>query len=172
MPPPPPLVFMMGRSPVFLPTDLRYARQHMWIDARKNGDWLGACDVPVPLFSTRIGFTTYAVKLIGDPIALRWKVGVGDPIMAGKPIGHIEGSKAVSDLFAPVDGTLEAINDDVLQDLNSIQWNPYEAWLLSVRTSETASDERASDFSAEEYQSHLEAVWPLTERLLKGRKGD
>jgi glycine cleavage system H protein len=159
MPHQPPLVFMMGRSPVFLPTDLRYARQHMWIDAKTG---------PV----RRFGFTTYAVKLIGDPIALRWKVNVGDPITAGKPIGHIEGSKAVSDLFAPVDGTLEAINDEVLKDLNKIQWNPYEAWLLSVRTSESEVGEQTPVFSAEEYQIHLEAVWPLTERLLKGRKGE
>lgn len=146
---PTPLVFMMGRSPAFLPTDRSYVRNHMW-----------ALEVPA---GWRFGFTAYAVKLLGDIRHLEWSVSPGMKLDGGQPIGFIEGSKATSDLYAPMAGEAVELNDLVLADPTLLNSNLYDtAWLLSIAGTE------ATLLSPEAYLAHLESVWPLAQRLLKG----
>src|SRR3954471_2530050 len=92
--------FMMGKYAARLPGGLLYARNHMW-----------ARDVEGRL---RFGFTAYAIRLMQDVYFLEWHQSAGDEVAASQLIGHIETSKAVSDLFAPLAGTIIAFNGALL----------------------------------------------------------
>src|SRR5437867_3339773 len=96
------LTFLMGKYPAVLPADRRYARNHMWC-------------LPVE-DRLRFGFTAYAVRLMQDVYFLDWHVSPGDAVEHLQEIGHIETSKAVADLFAPIQGTLVAFNQELLND--------------------------------------------------------
>ena len=114
----------------------------------------------------RVGFSAYAVRLLGDVSHLSWSVTSGDQLETGSRVGYIEGSKATSDLYAPVAGKLLQLNADVPTSPSLINTNLYDSgWLFSV-----AADEE-SLLTAEEYLAHLEACWPLAQRMLKGQAG-
>src|SRR4051794_6344094 len=113
------LVFHMGKFPARLPADLRYCRNHMWC---RPGD--GVC---------RFGFSAYAVRLMQDVYFLDWSVDEGASLIVKQPIGHLETSKAMSDLFAPLAGTLVRLNAALLQDPSAINVEPYGAgWLFEM----------------------------------------
>jgi glycine cleavage system H protein len=78
-------------------------------------------------------------------------------------IGHIETSKAVSDLFAPLAGSLLAFNEEVLKDPSAINLDNYAAgWLFDME------GESVSTLSVAEYHQFLSDNWAKTERMLKG----
>ena len=101
----------MGKFPAVLPGDCRYARNHMWF--RSEGDRL------------RFGFTSYAVRLMQDVYFLDWVVSDGDAVELLQQIGHIETSKAVSDLFAPMSGAVASFNQELLKDPTPINLDTY-----------------------------------------------
>src|SRR5437879_2609565 len=108
------LTFLMGKFPAELPSDVRYAlSNHMWCRA-ENG-------------RQRFGFTSYAVRLMQDVYFLDWVVSAGDTVAQLQQIGHIETSKAVADLFAPISGTIVAFNADLLKDPSAINVDKYGA---------------------------------------------
>ena len=147
-----PLVFMMGRSPAFLPIDRKYARNHMWAEAVEAG--------------YRLGLSAYGVKLLGDLHHLEWSAEVGARLATGQRIGFIEGSKAASDLYAPMAGKLREFNQAVPADPGLINTNLYDAgWLMAI---EGSGEEL---LSPDEYVSYLKASWPLAQRILKGQAG-
>jgi len=147
-----PLVFLMGRSPAFLPVDRRYARNHMWAMDLGHG--------------FRFGLSAYAARLLGDVRHLQWSVAPGASVDRGSAIGYVEASKATSDLVAPIDGRVEALHGEVLANPSLVNSAPYDAgWLLCI------AGEGLGLLSPEEYLAHLEAVWPLAQRLLKGQAG-
>ena len=94
--------FMMGKFAAVLPGDRLYARNHMWCRVED-----GRC---------RFGFTAYAMRLMQDVYFLDWSVSPGDAVSPAQEVGHIETSKAQSDLFAPMPGAIATFNEDVLQD--------------------------------------------------------
>jgi glycine cleavage system H protein len=144
------LTFLMGKHTAVLPGDLRYARNHMW--CRPVADQLG------------FGFTAYAVRLMRDVYFLDWIVAAGAAVELKQRIGHIETSKAESDLYAPLPGILTRFNDDLLQDPTPINTDTYGAgWLF-----EMAADPSGT-MTAAEYHDFLTANWENTQRLLKGR---
>lgn len=148
-----PLVFMMGRSPAFLPIDRRYARNHMWAAAVDGG--------------LRFGLSGYAVRLLGDVQHLRWSVKVGDAVAQGQQVGYVEASKATSDLYAPMAGRLVELNAEVPIKPRLLNTNLYDSgWLFVL------AGEPQPFLSPEEYLAHLESVWPLAQRLLKGQVGN
>ncbi len=143
------LTFLMGKFPAVLPADRRYARNHMWVEPR--GEVL------------RCGFTSYAIRLMQDVYFLDWHVSPGAEVQTKQLIGHIETSKAVSDLFAPLPGSIERFNEALLQDPSAINVDGYgEGWLFEMRgtTDET--------LGAEEYHDFLAANWEKTQNMLKG----
>ena len=143
------LTFLMGKYPAVLPGDLRYARNHMWCRAAD-----GRC---------RFGFTSYAVRLMQDVYFLDWQVSAGDALKQGQQIGHIETSKAVSDLFAPLAGTLTAFNEELLKDPSAINVDNHGAgWLFEM------DGDPAATMTVQEYYQFLEANWEKTQRTLKG----
>jgi len=145
---------MMGRSPTFLPVDRRYAPNHMWAMPVEGG--------------FRFGLSAYAVKLLGELRHLAWSVETPARVARAQRIGYVEGSKATSDLYAPVAGRIERFNPDVPADPTLLNTHPYDAgWLLTM-----PGGDATLLMSPEAYQKHLEAVWPLAQRLLKGQAGD
>src|SRR5438876_3012831 len=115
------LTFMMGKYPAVLPGELRYARNHMWCLALEG--------------NFRFGFTSYAVRLMQDVYFLDWSISAGDPVRLLEEIGHIETSKAESDLFSPLAGTLARFNDALLNDPSAINVEGYGAgWLFEIAT--------------------------------------
>jgi glycine cleavage system H protein len=144
------LTFMMGKFPAVLPGELRYARNHMWCQPAENGP-------------RRFGFTAYAVRLMQDVYFLDWQVNAGDTLQLRQTIGHIETSKAQSDLFAPVAGTLVAFNQELLQDPSPINLDNYGAgWLFEMQSDEPGT------MTVADYYQFLDANWETTQRLLKG----
>src|SRR5207249_1294879 len=144
-----PLTFLMGKFPALLPPDLRYARNHMWcrfVEGR-----------------LRFGFTSYAVRLMQDVYFLDWHVNPGDSLQLRQEIGHIETSKAQSDLFAPIAGKLVVFNQEVLKDPSAINVDNYGAgWLFDLE------GEDAGTMTVAECYSFLDANWENTQRMLKG----
>jgi glycine cleavage system H protein len=144
------LTFLMGKFPAVLPGGLLYARNHMW--ARPEGGRL------------RFGFTSYAVRLMQDVYFLDWQVSAGDSVELLQQIGHIETSKAVSDLFAPVAGILTAFNAALLDDPSGVNVDGYGAgWVFEM---ESPGD---GLLSVQEYHQFLADNWEKTQRMIKGK---
>ena len=147
-----PLVFMMGKSPAILPVDRHYAPNHMWV---VEADGL-----------LQLGFSAYAVRLLGDMHHIEWSVKIGNRVEAGQQVGYVEASKATSDLYSPVAGTVEHLNESVVATPGLINSNLYDsAWLLELKGGATGLLTPAA------YVKHLEATWPFAQRLLKGQAG-
>ena len=145
-----PLVFMMGEFEAHFPTDRRYARNHMWAAPRDD--------------QFRFGFTAYAVRLLQDVYFLEWEVSQGDAIRERQEIGAIESKKAESSLYSPMAGRVRAINPDLLNDPSAINVDKYgRGWLFEM------SGEGTDLMSAEAYLEHLEDVWEVTQRTIKGQ---
>ena len=145
------LTFLMGKFPAVLPGGLRYARNHMW--CRTEGE------------RHRFGFTSYAVRLMQDVYFLDWSQGDGDAVGLLQEIGHIETSKAESDLFAPLAGVLAAFNQELLQDPSGINVDGYGGgWLFEMEGCDPGGL-----LSAGEYRQFLADNWEKTQRLIKGK---
>ncbi|MCE9534701.1 MAG: glycine cleavage system protein H [Planctomycetes bacterium] len=148
------MTFMMGKFAAVLPGDLRYCRNHMWCR-------------PLPDGVLRFGFSSYAIRLMQDVYFLDWSVNEGDGIAMKQSIGNIETSKAVSDLFAPLPGTMVAINAELLKDPSGINVDNHgKGWLFDMKGSAD------STMDVQGYFDFLTAGWDNTQRILKGQMGD
>ncbi len=104
-----------------IPTDRKYTKEHEW--ARIDGD------------EAVVGITAHAVEQLGD-ITMVTLPEVGTAVTAGEPFGDIDSVKAVSELFAPVDGEITAVNETLVDRPELVNESPYEAgWLVKVRVS-------------------------------------
>jgi glycine cleavage system H protein len=146
------LTFLMGKFPAVLPGELRYARNHMWCRLTEEG-------------RARFGFTSYALRLMQDVYFLDWSVSAGDRVERLQEIGHIETSKAESDLFAPLTGVLAAFNSEVLKDPSGINVDGYGDGFLFEMTEFQAD----TLMSVAEYHEYLAEGWEKTQRLIKGK---
>lgn len=100
-----------------IPAELQYTAEHEWVRA-------GA--------PATIGVTAVATDALGDIVFIELPE-VGSTITAGTVCGEIESTKSVSELFAPVTGTVIAVNDAVVEDPALVNSDPYGAgWLLQV----------------------------------------
>ncbi|MFB6112746.1 MAG: glycine cleavage system protein GcvH [Halodesulfurarchaeum sp.] len=121
-----------------LPDDLVYAESHEWIDPETG----------------RVGITDHAQDELGDVVFVELP-GVGDSVSAGEEAGVVESIKAISDIYSPVSGSIDATNDDVVDEPELINTDPYgDGWLFTV----AMSDEEELDdlLSATEYEAQLE----------------
>jgi len=148
------LTFPMGKFPAVLLGDLRYSRNHMWSRAVEG--------------RLRFGFTAYAIRLMQDVYFLDWHVSAGDAIERLQEIGHIETSKAVSDLFAPVKGTIVEFNAELLKDPSAINVDNYHAGWLFDLTTDALTDDAEATMSCPEYYAFLDQNWEKTQNSLKG----
>lgn len=122
------------------PRDLRYTNDHEW--ARADGA------------KVQVGITRHAVEQLGDITLVNIDVKVGAKIAAGKAFGTVESVKAVSDLFAPVAGTVVAINPALNNNPEIINDDPYTAgWMVSVELDAGVTLDGL--LSAEQYDAFL-----------------
>ncbi len=112
--------------PPEIPEDLRYTDAHEWV--RDLGDGV-----------VRIGITDHAQSQLGDVVFVQLPA-VGDEVAAGAAVGEVESTKSVSDIYAPVAGTVAAVNDALEANPELVNSGPYEAgWMLDVRLAEAES---------------------------------
>ncbi|MGQ9727883.1 MAG: glycine cleavage system protein GcvH [Candidatus Fervidibacter sp.] len=122
------------------PEDLRYSPTHEWVRVEGN--------------RAIVGITDYAQSELGDITYLELPK-VGDRMEAGQPFGVIESVKADEELFAPVSGTIAAVNQNAVDHPEILNDDPYgEGWLVVVEISNT--DELKTLMTAEQYRRMLE----------------
>ncbi len=144
---------MMGEFRAEFPTDRKYVKNHMW--ALGRGD------------DTRFGFTAYAVRLLQDVYFLDWTIDSDITLEEKQEIGAIESKKAEASLYSPMAGQLVEINQTLLRDPSGINIDNYDSgWLFSIR------GPGHELLSPTEYLEHLEAVWEVTQRTIKGQMNE
>lgn len=127
-----------------IPPDLHYTAEHEWV--RRSGD-----------DTVRIGITDFAQSALGDVVFVQLP-DAGTAVTAGESFGEVESTKSVSDLFAPISGTVSAINGDLDGDPQLVNSDPYGAgWLVDVQVSDVAELESAISglLDAEAYRGTL-----------------
>ena len=117
------------------PANYRYTREHEWIELTGN---IGA-----------IGITDYAQNSLGDIVYVDMPK-VGDTVTANATFGSVESVKAVSDLFAPVTGTVTAINEELTSAPDKINEAPHETWIIKVELADPAELNALLDAAAYE----------------------
>jgi len=121
------------------PKNLKYHREHVW--ARVDGD------------TAVFGVTSYAQESLGDIVYIELPE-VGAEVTAGTPYAEVESVKAVSDVYAPLSGSIVEVNDEVADAPELINESPFEeGWLVKVKLGEPA--EQDDLMGAEEYEQLL-----------------
>jgi len=124
-----------------VPANLKYTKEHEWVEEVSPG-----------LF--RVGITDYAQGALGDIVYLQMPK-VGESIEAGKVCGEVESTKSVSEIYAPISGTVTAVNGDLDSAPETINSEPYgRGWLLEV---EASSPNQLSELLSSEAYSALTA---------------
>jgi glycine cleavage system H protein len=122
-----------------VPTDRRYLESHEWTTT--DGE------------TVRVGITDFAQDELGDVVFVELPA-EGDEVTRGDEFGVVESIKAVSDLLAPVSGTVVAVNEALFDAPERINEDPYgEGWMLEVEPRSDAFDDL---LSAEEYRDQTE----------------
>jgi glycine cleavage system H protein len=103
------------------PANYRYTKEHEWIQVDGK---IGT-----------VGITDYAQNSLGDIVFVDLPK-VGDTVEAGKSFGSVESVKAVSDLFAPVSGSVTAVNEELKDAPEKINSDANATWLLKVELSD------------------------------------
>lgn len=109
------------------PSDLKYTKDHEW--AKKAGS------------AVVVGVTWHAQDALGAVVYVELPK-VGAQVKAGESFGVIESTKAVSELFAPVDGKVVKVNQDVADNPGQVNEDPYKAWIIEIEPA------NAADFDA------------------------
>ncbi|SEL51466.1 glycine cleavage system protein GcvH [Haloferax larsenii] len=123
-----------------IPDDRKYLESHEWTTT--DGD------------TVKIGISDFAQDELGDVVFVELP-DEGDEITAGDEFGVVESIKAVSDLYAPVSGTVVAVNEDLFDAPELVNEDPYgDGWMLELEPS--ASDEFDDLLSPEEYREQTE----------------
>jgi len=126
------------------PEDARYSESHEW--AKLDGDVL------------TLGVTDFAIEHLGDIVFVDLPE-AGAEIEKGQTACEIESVKAVGEVYAPVSGTVEAVNDGLADDSAPLSGDPFgEGWLLRIKLSDKAGFEDLMDLAA--YEKHLETADP------------
>ena len=108
------------------PDNLRYTKEHEWVS--------------VDASTYTMGITDYAQGALGDIVYVQLPK-VGEIVNSGKVCGEVESTKSVSEIYAPVTGTVVAINESLANTPESINSDPYgDGWLVKIEVSTTPSD--------------------------------
>ena len=114
-----------------IPIDLLYTKEHEWLN-EKEGDVI-------------IGITDFAQSQLGDIIFLELP-DIGDKIIAGEPFGEVEAVKTVSELYAPVNGTVIEVNDDLEDSPGKVNQDCYgEGWIIKIKLDGTIEKDNLLD---------------------------
>jgi glycine cleavage system H protein len=131
------------------PEDLKYTAEHEWLRQVGEGE-----DAVV-----RIGITAYAQDALGDIVFVTLPA-VGADLTAGQAVGEVESTKSVSDVYAPMAGTVTAINSALESSPEIVNSDPYgDGWMFELRPAGGATAALAADglLDAAAYQSLVTA---------------
>ena len=119
-----------------IPQDLRFTSDHEWI--RSEGDTM------------RVGITDYAQDALGDIVFVTLPE-PGRSVQAGDTCGEVESTKSVSDIYAPITGTVLARNEALDTAPELVNTDPYgEGWMFTVRPDDGATADELLDATAYE----------------------
>jgi glycine cleavage system H protein len=99
------------------PAELKYSKDHEWV--KFEGD------------TAIIGISDFAQDALGDVVFINLPA-EGDEVNASEAFGDVESVKAVSDLVSPVSGTIVAVNEDLADAPETLNSDPYGAWIIKV----------------------------------------
>ncbi len=123
-----------------LPQDLKYSEDHEWIKVEGN--------------TVTIGITDFAQSELGDIVFVELPE-EGDDISTGDSFGSVESVKTVSELYAPVSGSIVAVNEELEDSPELVNESPYEnAWMLKVELSDESELDNLLDAAG--YQAVIE----------------
>lgn len=109
-----------------IPNEFSYTKEHEWVSAQD--------------LTYTMGITDYAQAALGDIVYVQLPK-IGEVVTAGKVCGEVESTKSVSEIYAPVSGTVVAINDALSNSPESINSDPYGAgWLAKIEVTSAPGD--------------------------------
>ena len=117
-----------------VPENLLYTKEHEWISKKDN--------------VVKVGITDFAQSQLGDIIFLELPE-VGDQIIAGESFGEIEAVKTVSELYAPINGTILEVNEDLEDSPDNINQDCYgKGWIIKVSHESNLESDDLLDYKA------------------------
>jgi glycine cleavage system H protein len=124
-------------------SERKFTAEHEWLDIDPSaGSGQGT--------TITIGITDFAAEKLGDVVFVELPA-VGSTVSAGRVVGEIESTKSVGELFAPVDGTVVEVNDEVVANPELVNEDPYgRGWMIKVEVADAAVLDSADllDFDA------------------------
>lgn len=101
-----------------IPDDLRYTADHEWVAAADD--------------AVKVGITHFAQDALGDIVYVQLPE-VGESVEPGEPLGEVESTKSVSEIYAPIAGVVVARNDRLAEEPELINADPYgDGWLVAI----------------------------------------
>ena len=124
-----------------VPGDLLYSKDHEWVRV------VGSV--------ARIGITDFAQDALGDVVFVQ-APDVGSHVSVGDSFSEVESTKSVSDIYAPVTGTITAVNSDLANDPSLLNSDPYGAgWICEITIA--GAVDSSNLLSADEYSALIGA---------------
>jgi len=124
-----------------IPADLRFTPSHEWVQAQPDG-------------SVLVGITDFAQDALGDLVYIELPA-VGKTFAAGQTIAVVESVKAASDIYAPVAGSVTAVNEVLKDAPEKLNRDAFGAWLFRLQPADGADVGRLLD--AQAYRAQIEA---------------
>ena len=126
------------------PDDLKYTSEHEWVRGPAEAG-----------SSVRVGITDYAQEALGDIVYVSLPE-VGADLDTGSAIGELESTKSVSDVYAPLSGTVTAVNEALDGTPELVNSDPYgEGWLFELTPADASAVDDLMDAAA--YQASVES---------------
>jgi glycine cleavage system H protein len=117
-----------------VPDDLRYSSDHEWVRVEDG--------------LVRVGITDYAQDALGDVVFVQVPA-TGTEVKAGERFSEVESTKSVSDIYAPITGTIVEVNSDLADEPQRVNEDPYgEGWLIVIRPADLAELDSLLDAAA------------------------
>jgi glycine cleavage system H protein len=117
-----------------VPDQLRYSSDHEWVS--RDGS------------RVRIGITDYAQDSLGDVVFVQLPA-LGETFNAGDTIGEVESTKSVSDIYAPVSGSVTAVNDALVDSPQLLNEEPYgDGWICELELADASQIDGMLDAAA------------------------
>ena len=128
-----------------VPEDRKYSEQHEWVLV------IGEEDPSV----ARLGITDFAQEALGDIVFVQLPA-EGDEVTAGEPLGEVESTKSVSDIYSPFNGTVRGHNSDLDESPDLVNSDPYgDGWLVEITVSGDVETALAELLDPDEYEDFL-----------------
>ena len=118
------------------PEDLKYTEEHEWLANAEGSS------------TVRVGITDYAQDQLGDVVFVELPK-VGEKVEAGAPLGEVESTKSVSEIFAPISGEVSAVNTALDSTPELINSDPYgEGWIVEINATDPTALAELMDAAA------------------------